>query len=189
MESFKRDIAIKSWIIDIINSEYKKDEDENTSYIISKDGKKISRVNIIGTIINISDQDLKYFIIDDGTGEITIMPFNNQEIIENLVIGEVITVIGRVREFGDLYIVPEIIKKIFDKMWIEVRKLELGYKIPQKDNKEEILQLINILDMGDGADYETIVSQLGEDAYGKIKKLFDSGDIFETKPGKIKVLN
>src|SRR3989344_4453632 len=79
MNDYKRNIAIKLRIIDIISSEYKKDNENNTSFITLNDGRNISRVNIIGTIINISEEEQAHFTIDDGTGEIKIIPFNEVE--------------------------------------------------------------------------------------------------------------
>lgn len=189
MNDYKRNIVIKLWISNIINSEYKKDNENNASFITLTDGRIVSRVNIVGTIINIYQEETTYFTIDDGTGEIKIIPFNDLEKIKNLNIGEIVLIIGRVREFGDVYITPEIIKKINDKKWIELRKLELEYKISEKISKEEIFNIINSLDNGDGADYQTLLSKLGDNAEDKIKILFDSGEIFETRPGKIKILN
>jgi len=139
MNDYKRNIAIKLRIIDIISSEYKKDNENNTSFITLNDGRNISRVNIIGTIINISEEEQAHFTIDDGTGEIKIIPFNEVEKIKDLNIGEIVLIIGKIREFGEIYITPEIIKKINNKKWVELRKLELEYKTTEESNKKEIL--------------------------------------------------
>jgi hypothetical protein len=64
--------------------------------------------------------------IDDGTGNLIIRTFEETDIAKGLKIGDIIKVIGRPREFNDIkYIVPEILKKIEDTKWIEVRQKEL----------------------------------------------------------------
>ena len=127
MNDYKRNIAIKLRIIDIISSEYKKDNENNTSFITLNDGR------------NISEEEQAHFTIDDGTGEIKIIPFNEVEKIKDLNIGEIVLIIGKIREFGEIYITPEIIKKINNKKWVELRKLELEYKTTEESNKKEIL--------------------------------------------------
>ncbi|MBS3113123.1 hypothetical protein J4418_03505 [Candidatus Woesearchaeota archaeon] len=130
-------------------------------------------------------------------------------------IGNVINVIGKIREFNnERYILPEIIKRVSPK-WLLVRKKEIEclynegfYKLKNvkealikptsttaekmehtspKDG-EEILQKIRELDSGDGANIETIIQNYGSDSEKIIKTLLEQGDIFTTKPGKVKVL-
>jgi len=124
--SQKRQTAYKVRIKDILENSYVKTEGWNLNYFLMN-GKKVSRVNIIGAAVsNISEApNFKNFDFDDGTARISIRDFG-ENIIKDIVIGDVLLIIGRPRQYGnEKYIVPEIIKKIEDKRWIEIRKLEL----------------------------------------------------------------
>lgn len=139
VEVQKRQIAYKISIEELNSGSYVKQEGWKPNYILTKDGRKVSRVNLFATIISIqSDSPTQTNIsIDDGTGNLTIRTFEETDMTKGLEIGEIITVIGRPREFNDLkYIVPEILKKIKDTKWIEVRQKELAiFKI--KNNLHE----------------------------------------------------
>ncbi len=119
MEGGLRFTAVKTNINEILNGEYVKEDETGFSCLITPKG-KIRRANIIGIIIH--EEGDNNYIIDDGTGKITIRSFDNLTKKPN--IGDVINIIGKPREFGNRYILIEIIKQI-DKKWLEVRKLEL----------------------------------------------------------------
>lgn len=57
-----------------------------------------------------------------------------------------------------------------------------------KDETEDIISSIRNLDKGDGADYTEVVSSSGKKAEEMISNLLKNGDIFELRPGKLKVL-
>ena len=124
--SQKRQTAYKVRIKDILENSYVKTEGWNLNYFLMND-KKVSRVNIIGAVVsNISEApNFKNFDFDDGTARISVRDFG-ENVIKDVAIGDVILIIGRPRQYGnEKYIVPELIRKIEDKRWIEVRKLEL----------------------------------------------------------------
>lgn len=137
-ESARRQVAFKARVADIVNNRYVKEDGWLPNYIAVGD-LKISRVNILGVIVSkdLQEADVvsQNFILDDGTGRIALKFF---EPAKPLDVGDIVTVIGRPREFGaDRYIVPEIIKKVSDSQWVEVRKLELAsMKHLQKRAKE-----------------------------------------------------
>jgi hypothetical protein len=133
-------------------------------------------------------------------------------------------VVGRPREYMDeKYIVAEIMKKIENPGWVEVRKLELGQsKVLDQDNncevnitqekeikedvKEQvkveeidggdaddinakIFNLIKEVDQGNGADTQEVITKSNiEEAEKIITGLLEQGEVFEIKPGKLKVL-
>ncbi len=129
-ESQIRQTAYKAWISDIINGEFINPEGEWTpSYVQVKD-KKISRANIIANVImNYKNDDSTYIslTLDDGSDNIALKAWNEDtKIIENIKIGDTVLVIGRVREYnGQIYLVPEIARKLEKPEWIQLRKLEL----------------------------------------------------------------
>ena len=216
-EPQKRQIACKVRISDLINGKYVKEEGWTPNYIITKQGKHISRINLIGTVIskNENGQNYQSLTIDDGSGSISLRSFEKNETINSTEIGEVIVIIGRPREYGsEKYIVPEIIKKINNKKWINVRKVELEIEdlktaeLPAKEEKiivenietekqtkeitnnpKIIYETVKKLDSGQGVDIDGIIKKTGiKEADEIIKKFLREGEMFEISPGKIKIL-
>ncbi len=206
LEKFqRRQIAYKIGIKDILNSKYIKTEGFNPNYLEIHE-QEISRINIIGVIVQKSALDnYKNLTIDDGTGKISARVFENNILLEKIDIGDVVLIIGRPREFSsEKYILIETIKKI-NPLWAKARKLELikNIKVANTSSnnnsfiKEEvvdlnptnkIIRLIKELDKGDGVSIETISSKNIKDIDKIIDILLKEGDIFEIKPGKLKVL-
>jgi hypothetical protein len=227
----KRNIALKVNISDILNGEYVK-EDGWTPNFVSTDKGHVSRVNIIGVIVSKEESTFDSLIIDDSTGNISIRSFENREILKAPKVGDIVQLIGRVREYnGQKYVLAEIVRPIDDKRWVIVRKKELEMskpvtempplqklmenkitdtevsepKEPKKEQiipkKEEmilqpqsnpyeiILGLIKSLDTGFGVSYEEIIlnSKL-KNSEEVITALIEEGEIFEIRPGILKVL-
>ncbi len=216
----KRQVAVKVNIKAIANGRYVKEEGWQPNYIESPDGSKISRVNVIGTVVLKSDEETfnyKSFIIDDGTGKISVRSFEKDVKFE-FDIGDVVLIIGRPREFNnEKYFIPEIIKKIHNPKWIELRNLELKGKfdspvesktsdrleetnkppINEADDKEIaeesdsdiIYNLIKKMDKGEGVPIDDIIKDSKIWNTEKILNSFlESGNIFEVKSGVVKVL-
>ena len=201
-----RYISYKVFISNILNANFVKD-DISAGYIKLNEI-NVSRVNIIATIVY-KYEDLSYAsaVIDDGTGKISLRSFENKNAFSMVDIGDVILAIGKIREFnGEKYILPEILKKINNAEWINVRKLELKNMgiliedtIQNKNNdsasdnlagtSEEIYSLIKKLDCGEGISTDEVIKVSNNaEAESIINKLLEHGDIFEIKPGKLKVL-
>jgi len=216
-EPQKRQIACKVRISDLINGKYVKEEGWTPNYIITKQGKHVSRINLIGTVISKGNDGQGYqsLIIDDGSGSISLRAFEKNEAINNTEIGDIIIVIGRPREYGpEKYIVPEIIKKINNNKWINVRKIEIDIENiktkkdkPEKEdevivekiseeknqtsagNHKAVYDAVKELDSGQGADIGEIIKKTGiKDADEIIKKFLREGEMFEISPGRIKIL-
>jgi len=202
----RRQVAIKSDIKTLINSKYVKEEGWLPNYIITSFGDKISRINILAivTMINVSNDSL---IIDDGTSSIHVRFFNEKVNISDIQVSDVVQIIGRPREYNEeKYIALEIIKKTNPK-WLEIRKFELKSRKPQEivieeasvieevvkgnSNKlyDSLLSIIKELDLGEGADFEEVISKSNVDNTEKtINELLTQGMIFEIKKGKLKIL-
>jgi len=164
------DAAIHTWIADLLKGEIVQKENEPSALYIG--GEKLQRVRIYGTAV--STQEL---IVDDGTGSILVRSFDKPIIAE---LGDPVLVIGRPRLYnGEHYVIGEIVKKI-DPIWLAI--------IKKKNKKAGPLELIRELDKGEGADYEEVISQLGSKGESQITHLLATGEIFETRPGKLKVL-
>ena len=107
-------------------------ESEETRFIpnyIEINGNKISRVRVLATVIDkfVSDNnEYASLTLDDTTDTIRCKIFNDLSMVENIEKGDVVDVIGRIREYnGELYILPEIIVKINDPNFEVLRKLEI----------------------------------------------------------------
>ncbi len=135
-KNFKRATAVKVHINHLISGNYVKDD--VNSYIETEFGIHVSRVRILGTIVtkwmpNIKNESTPdrtpqaTLIIDDGTETIRIKAWKDDiKLIENFEIGDIVDIIGRIREYDNqIYITPEIIKKIEDPNWELVRELEI----------------------------------------------------------------
>lgn len=123
----KRQTAHLVRLKDLINGTYVKEEGWEPNYINTINGRKISRVNIIGVIIDkVKDpeQNFSSIALDDKSGNIAVRSFENKDMFDGLHIGDIVLLVGRPREFGrEKYIVPEIIRKV-DVKWLELRMLE-----------------------------------------------------------------
>jgi RPA family protein len=127
-ETQGRQIAYKVRISDIAGGSYVKEEGWQPNYILTASGLKVSRVNIIATVVSIEPgTPNNVIIIDDGTGTIGLRSFEERPTLQNLEIGDLILVIGRPREYNtEKYIVPEIAMKLKNEGWVKVRQKELS---------------------------------------------------------------
>jgi len=193
-----RGTAYKVSIKDLINSQHTK-ENENNYFVINNN--KISRVNLLATIIAMPVKYSTYSqtLVDDGSGRIIIRNFDNLDFFKDLEIGDMILVIGKPREYNnEKYIIGEIIKKLENSKWFELRKRELsettGEKEPEKEaakesekNYDDILHTISSLDSGEGVDFDRLVTEFKIDP-NTLNYLLEKGEIFLSKPGKLRVL-
>ncbi|MCD6368072.1 MAG: hypothetical protein J7L45_03240 [Candidatus Aenigmarchaeota archaeon] len=243
----KRLTAIKTDIKSVVDGKYFKAEGFESNYVITPVGVRISRVRIMATIMNkFVTEDGKYgfIVLDDGTETIRAKIFKSVKMLENLSIGDIVDVIGKIREYGDeLYIAPEIIRKIEDPNFLILRKAELldqrkkfeeiRKKIKEfqkktsdleeikklaqaegiseevvesiveseevdeeeiedrKSMKDKVLEIIDMLDDGTGAEYSQVISESGLDENEVeeiINELLNDGICYEPRPGKIKRL-
>ncbi len=145
----KREPAVKLRIKDIVDGKFFPGEKENMkpSYLITKFGRRVSRVNIFATITDkYTNENESYisFTIDDGTSSIRAKAFRDvAEIVKNLEIGDMVIVIGKIKEWGgDLYINIEVARKVEDPNYEIYRKLELIKEI--LPYKRMVLELKNM---------------------------------------------
>ena len=199
----KRQIAYKIRIIDIINSKYIRVDGFNPNYL-QTNKYEISRANVIGVVVQKFEiNNYKNLIIDDGTGKLSARVFETNLLLDKISVGDVVLIIGRPREFlTEKYLLIEIVNKIDDR-WARVRNMELE-RSPLIDNyspneikieedfgsksKNEILKKIRDLDKGEGVTIEDISSHGFEEVDKTVELLLKEGDVFEVKPGKLKVL-
>ncbi len=126
-----------------VQIERKSEEDRYLPNYIEVNGMKISRVRILATVIDkfvSEDGNYATLTLDDTTDTIRCKIFMNSnfsdnisrqnlidlEAINNIEKGDLIDVIGKIREYNEeRYIQPEIIVKIEDPNFEVLRKLEI----------------------------------------------------------------
>lgn len=204
--TIKRHTAYKVWIKDLLANKYVKQEGWDPNYV-EIGGKQISRVNVLATAVGkFLSEDGNYgaLTLDDGTETIRVKAFGpDVSHVKSVEIGNFIRLIGKPKEYNDeLYLAPELVRIEDDPNWLLVRKLEMEKpaegKIEKKENKEEIespnvklVELIKSEDKGEGADVDEIIEKSGMDeldARNLIAGLLKSGDVFEPRKGKLKLL-
>ncbi len=206
----KREIAYKVCISHIINGKYIKEEGWSPNKILLSDGRSVSRVNIIAVIVDSFGEGFKQLTVDDGTARISLRSFDDKGIFKELNVSDIIIVIGRPREYNsEKFIIPEIIRKINNPGWIEVRKKELEliskiYKLKKEVESEKnyteeeiseetvydkVIEIIKKLDTGTGTNIDDIIKfSKVNNAEQLVTELIKRGEIFEIGHGRVKVL-
>jgi hypothetical protein len=82
---------------------------------------------------------------------------------------------------GQPYLLGEIIKTVHPG-WLQLRKKQAPAKT------QNPVEVVRALDKGEGADYDEVLKQIGKGGEDIIVHLLSTGEIFETRPGKLKLL-
>jgi RPA family protein len=215
MAEIKRNIAYKVMVKDILEGEYVKQEGEWSSNFIKLNDLEIARANIIATIIS---KDNNQAIVDDGSGRITIRSFdqeiNSVEVGDfALIIGrprifdnelylalEIIKKISsgwvelRKVELGQRQqkeIVPSKEEKVDEQVEVKAEvKPEVVTESEEVIEQTPSLNIYNMIkekDQGSGVEIQELVDEIPE-AESLVNSLLKKGEVFEVKPGKVKVL-
>ncbi len=126
----ERQVAYKVWISDLHNGKYVKEDGEwDPNYLLVRD-KKISRVNIIATVVDKLIHDGAQYgtvELDDGSGKISVKAWREDvSIFSKVKLGDLVLFLGRVKEFNnEIYLTPEIVNSLNNLAWAKIRKLEL----------------------------------------------------------------
>ncbi|MDP3917022.1 MAG: OB-fold nucleic acid binding domain-containing protein [Nanoarchaeota archaeon] len=223
-QQIQRQIAYKMWFSNLSNGNFvqgSKSPDGFSPSYVELNNKRISRVNVIATVVDIfKSEDGNYFsfTLDDGTATMRIKAFNEDtNALLNIEKGDMVLVVGRLREYqGEIYISPEITRKIMDPNEELVRKSELLKNIgrpeefkhqknmqtvqaiiketPREPAHEELRQrVIDFLseDEESGIETSAIAKKIQKDdttAEAVIKELILEGEIYENKPGHYKII-
>ncbi len=126
----QRQTAFKVWLSSLLNGNFTRQEGEWEPNYVECNGIKVSRVNVIGTVVAkfISDDNSYASItVDDGSAAIRLKTFKeDNKLVEALKLGDLIMSIARVKEYNhEIYLSPEIVKVLDDPHWELLRKLEL----------------------------------------------------------------
>ena len=125
---FKRNVALKQRIGDILMG--KPVFDGEKFLYIELGAKHLTRVNIVGNIVDKYDSDgekkYSFMTLDDGSGQIKLKVFGEEDVnkFKDITSGQTVTVIGVLRHWNnETYIQPEGISEK-DPKYLLLRKLE-----------------------------------------------------------------
>jgi RPA family protein len=139
----KRMTATKTSLVNISSGRFEKQEGFTPSYVLSKNGEKLSRVRNMATVIDrFVAEDKKYAsaTLDDGTGTIRMKTFKTVAPIADMAKGDIVDVISKVRSYNEeVYLMPENVNKIADNNFITLRKAELMKKQSVLEKKKQII--------------------------------------------------
>jgi len=117
-----RSIAYKVNVAELLGGEFKPSAGEYDPAFVRIGLREVNRCNVVGTVVTESPM-----MLDDGTGRIAVLSFGGLSAKE----GEVVRIIGKIREKnGERFISAEIIKPVAPE-WLELRKLELKPEIKE----------------------------------------------------------
>jgi RPA family protein len=136
----KRLTAIKSDIKSITSGKYVMQEGFSPNYVLTQSGRKLSRVRVLGTIVDKFMSETGKFgsvTIDDGTDTIRAKVFNALSLLDNVEVGHIVDVFGKVREYQEeIFLIPEIISQK-DIKWEILRSLELKKEMEKWGEKRK----------------------------------------------------
>ncbi|MGV8171278.1 MAG: hypothetical protein ACP5OA_01120 [Candidatus Woesearchaeota archaeon] len=208
-QDIKRQTAYKCTIKTLNDGVFIKKQGWESNYVMTEYG-DLSRVNIIAVVVSKEDNGIT---IEDGTGQISGRLFEKVEQLNDIIIGDLVLIIGRPREFNNkIYLTIEVVKKISPN-WINYRKKELlllkkireTSQVPTVDKKirepeivestgtmnsrERIAKTIKELDRNDGAPIDDVL-RLSKVSNGEelISEMMMRGEIYESKAGHIKLM-
>lgn len=193
----KRVPAKKARISDMVTGKYfaGSKEELKPSYIITSMGQKISRVNLIATVIDkFMSEDGTYIslTVDDGTDAIRVKAFKeNVNILSNFELGELINAIGKLKEYnGEIYINAEIAKRIEDPNYENLRNMEiLKELIEQKKIIGEIRGLVDQLSYEELREYAKNKFDLDEECLQNIIENLKVVKEIDYKPKVLEVID
>ncbi|MGM5480980.1 MAG: hypothetical protein ACQESE_01070 [Nanobdellota archaeon] len=216
--SYERETAYICSVDELLNGEYVVQDGWKPNYV-NAHGRKLSRVNIMGVVVD--KPELYSFMLDDGTATIAVTDFNQQKKTANLSVGDPVLVIGRPRKNGEsFFIASEIINADQVKenpAWLTLRKKQLQKITSSQDpitqqekNREQesrteeeaeeqpvsgqgltgddIVDFVRKKDDGAGCDVDDIIVYFGGQAEEVVHTLITMGEVYEIRPGKIKLL-
>lgn len=162
----------------------------------------ISIARVLGDVVFkfLGENNYGFVVVDDGTETIRASIFDSSK-ISNINVGDIVDVIGRVKDYeGEKYIAIEIIKKIENPNWEILRKLEILNKEKEKDNEMNIVEekiedpekvIMSCFEKKDELSIQELknLTQFDEDMIKEtVKKLMLDGEIFEPRPGRLKLI-
>ena len=207
----ERMTARKIRIADITNGKWVKNEGLEPSFVVTQAGEQVSRARIMGTVVSkfvSEDENFASITVDDSTDTIRAKTFKTVKPLDVISVGDIVDLIGKVREYNaEIYVMPEIVRKILDPNAELLRRLELIVKyrnMQTSGNQAPSAQFVSAKE--DRASLKKKIAEVIESdkqgiAYSKIlemvqapetqiesvvNELLEEGICYEPTPGKIR---
>ena len=214
--------AYKLRIRDLVRGRFVRPADiSEPSHLVTPSGLKVVRARVIGTVVEkFVREDGGYAMVrlDDGTETVTVRAWREGvRELERFEAGDVLDVLGRVREFGgEIYIVPELMLEVKDpnvEVMREAENLrfaweagalgpsgvpggaepqasgELSQEVPE-ELKNKVVLALDKLDSSDGASPSEISMELGlplAQVEEALRSLLITGSIYEPTAGRYRL--
>ncbi|MFB6100028.1 MAG: OB-fold nucleic acid binding domain-containing protein [Candidatus Nanohalobium sp.] len=248
MAQQKRQVAKLTDTQELNTGKYFQREGFEPNFLLTPEGKRLSRARLVATVVDRfinDDETYGSLTLDDGKDTTQIKFFNELELMEGFETGDIIEVVGKVREYqGQIYLDGEILRhrepeaellhklrqKKTQEEWNQIHETVKQLKESGKDQEEiekemagklnenevdallqsfgesfdqaeteedrenlerKVLEAVEDLDEGEGADYADIVEDIDEpedQLEDTINNLLSDGTCYEPQPGKIKKL-
>jgi hypothetical protein len=208
----RRQTAYKVWIRDLKKTKGEVDE-SGLVYLPIKD-KKVVRVNVIASMVDrFNSGNYAMAAIDDGSDSIQLKCWGDDSwLLDGKEIGDMILVVGRLGEYqNEVYIRPEVIRKLDSYDWALLRRLELikEYGVPEKKEKVEVVEkehkeesevepslavrekVMSMIESSDEIEQEKIVSESGlskESVDKAVQELLKEGEVYMPRPGYLRMV-
>jgi RPA family protein len=150
------------------------------------------RARIMGTIVNTyvtSDNNYGFFVVDDNTETIRVKVFNGARMIKRMRVGQLVDIFGTVEEYkGEVYIKPELVKRVKDPNLYLLRMVELLGT--QKPAGEKVLKILQESKDEDGVGMEELEKLSGLDRSAiqeLLAQLMLKGAVYEPTKGCFKI--
>ncbi len=198
--------AYKMFILDLIERPFS--QEEGGPGTLDYAGISISTVRIMGTVVSRYEaENYLIYTLDDSTETVSVRIFGeDMERFSSYDVGDIVDVVGSLREYeGEKYIVPRTVQVVEDPNWEVARRLELlirGKKMGVESSSAYmqiedvvsdfsglIMDLVEKLDDGSGADYKELLKGSGlaeKQLDDGLNELLSKGDIYEPKIGRFK---
>lgn len=141
--------AKKVRINEIVNGKFfpGSKEDLKPSYIVTQFGGKLSRANIVATVVDkFESEDGNYASVtmDDGSGLVRAKAFKYIEMIKDLALGDTALVVGKLKEYqGEVYVNLEVAKKVEPNSEIKHKLEVLKNLMAEKSFADELKRIAN----------------------------------------------
>ncbi len=188
----RRLTAKKCFIKELVTGRFIQRQAPESSYVLTRLGRKLSRVRILGNVVDIYENPSSSFAsltLDDGTGVIRAKIFNELEMVNGIKEGALVEVIGKVRSGeGEIWVNAELVKKIHDPNFETLRMLELAKIIKEQKKKFERVEEL----LPQTSDINELFALLGEELTKReIEAIVEANEVFgedETNTHKAFVL-
>lgn len=140
-----RQTAIRVRVSDITNGKFVRKEGLEPSYVLSKLGRRISRVRLVGSVVDkfmSENGNYSSITIDDDFDSIRVKAFKeNVKMFDKILVGDMVLVIGKVREYADeIYVIPDVVKKVADPNYESLHKLEVLRELIEQKKIFELIK-------------------------------------------------